>query len=149
MKQNIKGVIKNIKKQDLLRCQDIIYSCFYDVCKNVKQIFRLRKHYSLLNLEKFLKSSKIFIVFRGEGKILGTGRITKNNEVRTIYVNPKYQKRGIGTKIIKKLEDYAKKHKIKKLYLHAMSSAVPFYIKKGYIKSKGFLKKDNLMEKKI
>jgi len=149
MKQKIKGIIKEIKKNDLLRCQDIIYSCLYGACKNLKQTFRLRKHYSLLNLEKFLKNSKIFIAFRGEGKILGTGRITKNNEIRTIYVNPKYQKRGIGSKILKRLEDYAKKHNIKKLHLHAIGSAVLFYVKKGYIKSKDFLQKDNLMEKEI
>ena len=66
-----------------------------------------------------------------------------------LVVDPPYQKKGIGTRVIEKLEDYAKKNKIKKLHLHAMKSAIPFYIKKGYIKSKGFLKEDNLMEKKI
>ncbi len=142
-------MIKKIKKQDLLKCQDIIYDCLYDICKNTKIIFRERKYYSLLNLERFIKSSKIFIVFKNKEKILGMGRIAGNNEIVTMYVSREYQRRGIGTKIIKKLEEYAKKHKIKKLHLHAMESAVPFYLKKGFVKSKDFTKKDNLMEKKI
>lgn len=149
MKQHIKGVVKHIKRQDLLRCQDIIYSCFYDACRNIEQMFKLRKHYSLLNLEKFLNNSKIFIVFKRKEKILGTGRITKKNEIRTIYVDPEYQKKGIRNKIIKKLEEYAIKKKIKKLHLHALKSAMPFYEKEGYVKSKNSFKKKNLMEKKI
>jgi N-acetylglutamate synthase-like GNAT family acetyltransferase len=145
----MEGKIRPIKKSDIPICQQIIYECLDLVCKNKLKNKILKKHYSLKNIEKYTKSSKVFYVFEINNQVLATGRLTKRNELRTLYVDIKYHKKAIGTKMLSELEKYAIKKGIKKLYLHALDSAVRFYLKKGYIKSKDFLIRENKMEKRL
>ena len=116
MSKTIKGKIRKIRKSDLIQCQDIIYSCLNLVCDDKKNI-RLRKHYSFVNLQRYFKSSKVFYVFEYKGSVLGVGRIDSKNQIRTIYVDPKYHKQGIGKIMIAKLEKYLQSIKVKKACL--------------------------------
>lgn len=70
-------------------------------------------------------------------KPLGVGRIHMNNQeeaqIRYMGVEKKYEKRGIGKLILKKLEEHAKeKWKAKRITLNARGNAVGFYEKFGY-----------------
>jgi len=67
--------------------------------------------------------------------------------IEDFAVTEKYQKQGIGRKLMETIENLAKEKKIKSINLHAhkKSSAVKFYQKKGYKTKKDTI----LMEKKI
>lgn len=66
-------------------------------------------------------------------EIVGTGFLDADKaEVGAIFVDPKYQRNGIGFKILNKIENIAKKKKIVTLYLDATLSAVEFYKASGY-----------------
>lgn len=145
----MKGKIRRIREKDLIRCQDIIYACLNVACDNDEDNIELRKHYAYLNLERYIKSSKVFYVFESGGEVLGTGRVSNRNETRTLYVDPAYHKKGIGGEMLGRIEEFLKKIGRKKSYVHAMTSAIPFYEKQGYKKVKNFENTENRMEKKF
>ncbi len=86
-----------------------------------------------------------FYVVKDNGKIIGCGGIgpywgsKTESWIFTIAVDPDYQKKGIGTKIIDFLEndEYAKR--ASRLEVHAGISAIPFYRKLGYEHKNGDL----------
>lgn len=74
---------------------------------------------------------KIFILLK-ISKILAVGSITKDGEIKTLYVNYKERGKGYGHKMFLFLENYSKENKIKKLFLTATPSAVKFYLSQGF-----------------
>ena len=121
--------------------------------KNKEEILKLKKKSEYKIIRKYdtrydeseekeyilntLKNGIILGYFEGK-KLIGTGGLFffKHNdaEIRHMYVNPEFQRKGIGKQIMKELEKYAKKNKIKKLKLNVFhkSPAVKFYDKMGY-----------------
>lgn len=66
-------------------------------------------------------------------EIVGTGFLDADKaEIGAIFVDPKFQRNGVGLKILNKIEDIAKKKKIVTLFLDATLSAVDFYKAAGY-----------------
>jgi len=69
-------------------------------------------------------------------QVLGVGRIHMKNEteaqIRYMGVEKWYEKQGIGSKILKKLEKYAKKKGAQKIFLNSRENAVGFYEKFRY-----------------
>jgi len=67
------------------------------------------------------------------GKIAGFGAIVEDNdEVRAVYVNAAYSRKGVGSALIKELENIAKSRGCKELRLDASLTAVNFYKNNGY-----------------
>ena len=67
--------------------------------------------------------------------------------IKTIFVEPSYQHKGIGRKIIVHLEndEYAKR--AKRIEIHSAISAIPFYRKLGYEHKNGDLSyKDGMFD---
>src|SRR3989344_202134 len=77
---------------------------------------RLKKQ----NPENILKKSleRICFVAEEKNKIIGYISLS-GNEVKKLFVLPKYHKKGIGRKLLKIIEDVAKKKNIKKLVLYS------------------------------
>ena len=69
-------------------------------------------------------------------KLIGVGRLHFNSEteaqVRYMAVTPKYTKTGIGSLILKALEEKAKQKQCNTIVLGARENAVSFYKKNGY-----------------
>ena len=84
--------------------------------------------------ENLIKDKKKqYFVCEENGKILGIGALNKKeNEVKTMYIHPKFQGKGIGTEILKVVEKEAKKRGIKKLILYTHNPAFKFYLKNKY-----------------
>lgn len=86
-----------------------------------------------------------FYVVKENGKLIGCGCIgayrgsMTESLLNTIFVDPNYQGKGVGKKIIARLEndEYAKR--AKRLEIHAAISAIPFYRKLGYEHKNGRL----------
>jgi ribosomal protein S18 acetylase RimI-like enzyme len=139
------GKIRGARKKDLMRIQDIIYDCVYVACDTRKEMIKIRNNYTLKNLEKYFLNSEGFFVFEKDGEVLGSGRITKGGIVKTIYVDPAFHGRGIGETIVKKILRFARRNGHDKITLNAISSAVGFYQKQGFVKGKIFKTRDNEM----
>ena len=75
------------------------------------------------------KGNDIFVVAEINDKIVGFGEIVVDtNELTAMYINPDFQRQGIATLILKRLEAIAKEKGLK--YLHLSSSLTAVSIKK-------------------
>lgn len=76
---------------------------------------------------------KEFFVAEEDGKIVGFGVLNRESaEVEAVYVSPGAGRRGIGLKLLRKLEEMASALGLGMLRLNASLNAVPFYQRAGY-----------------
>lgn len=93
-------------------------------------------------VEEALKNSIYCICAYEENELVGFGRIIGDKTIfiylQDIMVNPKYQGRGIGRKIIEnilqKVENFKKINPEIKVYLCASKDKEPFYEQFGFVK---------------
>lgn len=86
-----------------------------------------------------------FYVAKEDGAIIGCGGIgaysgsLAESRIHTIFVDPAFERQGIGSRIIAFLEtdEYAKR--ADKIVIHSAISAIPFYRKLGYEHKNGAL----------
>lgn len=128
----IKATLKDLKEIAELRKNTIekINSQFLPET----DILVLKRLNSYFNLLKRIKKADMFCI-KEKNKILGTIDL-KKNEIKGFYVDYENQGKGIGSKLLDFIENYAKEKGIKKLKLECNKSAYDFYIKKGYILKK-------------
>lgn len=100
----------------------------------------------------------IHAMLKSDDNILAVGRLQFNTPVegqlRYMAVAPGQQGKGLGSLIIRYLEEKAKQKGAERMVLQARENAVSFYIRNGYsIKEKSFLLwgeiQHYLMEKKL
>ena len=89
-----------------------------------------------------LEESSFHIAAYDGSKVIGVGRMhietDHNARVRYMAVHNDYQKQGIGSTILKKLEQFAKKNEAQTCWLYARENAISFYLNNGYkIKGNG------------
>jgi predicted GNAT family N-acyltransferase len=63
---------------------------------------------------------------------VGTGRLSPAGKIGRIAVYAGLRGRGVGTEILLRLLEEARRHGIRKPYLHAQVQAVPFYETLGF-----------------
>ena len=83
-----------------------------------------------------LEESSFHIAAYDNSKIIGVGRLHietgQNARVRYMAVHEDYQKQGIGSTILKKLEQFAKKNNVQVCWLYARENAINFYMNNGF-----------------
>ena len=83
-----------------------------------------------------LEESSFHIAAYDGSKVIGVGRMhietDHNARVRYMAVHNDYQKQGIGSTILKKLEQFAKKNEAQTCWLYARENAISFYLNNGY-----------------
>lgn len=92
-------------------------------------------------VEEALKNSIYYICAYEENKLIGFARMIGDKTIflyiQDVMVNPEYQKKGIGTKIIKnilnKVEDFRKINPNIKVYLCASKNRESFYEQFGFV----------------
>ena len=87
-----------------------------------------------------LASERFCVVAICEDKIVGTGAI-ENGELKTIFVLPYYQGRGVGRKILGALERHANELSLSHIKVPSSISGIGFYEKLGYQKGVTFMSK--------
>ena len=135
-------MIRRFRKEDAEACSKII--C--DDIKRNKQIQENSKNsiYRESTPDQLIKRMKSFnyLVYQKNRKILGIGGL-HGKEVRTMYIHPDFQGRGIGSQILKAIEIMAKKKGLKSLFLYTHTRPSRFYLKnkwkttKKYTNNKG------------
>ena len=80
-----------------------------------------------------------------ENNVIASGRVHFNDnnqaQIRYMAVKDNYKRKGIGSEIVTKLEDYASSKGAKKMVLNARENALSFYLSLGYLE-KGPYKSD-------
>ncbi|MBI5229009.1 GNAT family N-acetyltransferase [Candidatus Micrarchaeota archaeon] len=83
-----------------------------------------------------LENESIHLAAFAGKKIIGCGRIHFNSgeeaQIRYMAVDKRFQKKGVGRRILKELEKKAMKNGAKQIVLNARESAVGFYESRGY-----------------
>jgi len=64
---------------------------------------------------------------------IATGRIKMDGHIGRMAVLKDYRNKGVGSAVLKALINFSKTVKMKSVYLHAQTSAIPFYEKHGFI----------------
>jgi putative acetyltransferase len=91
-----------------------------------------KKHFS-----DSIEKRNIFFVALEKNKLLGYASLSlSKHKVQGLYVKHDFNGKGIGSKLLNKIEDYAKKYGLKLLELESTITAFNFYKHKGYKKIK-------------
>jgi GNAT superfamily N-acetyltransferase len=89
------------------------------------------------DFDNFVNKAKDIEYFVAKDENTVTGIIgLKNNELRTFFVDPDFQGKGIGRQLYNYLENKAKERGIQKLILEGSPLGEPIYLKFGFIKLK-------------
>jgi GNAT superfamily N-acetyltransferase len=82
-----------------------------------------------------------FVAKTEDGKVVGVLGLQENNRLRSFYVDPAMQGKGIGRKLYDYVEAEAKKRGTTMMILEGSPLGVPAYEKFGYVK-KGEVRKN-------
>jgi predicted GNAT family N-acyltransferase len=69
----------------------------------------------------------------GEGRPIGTGRLTPERKIGRMAVLREWRGRGVGEALLQALIDEAVRNRIAEVRLHAQVSAMAFYAKHGFL----------------
>lgn len=64
---------------------------------------------------------------------IATGRIKPDGHIGRIAVLKSWRNQGIGSAVLTALLEYATTHDMRKVYLHAQTTAISFYEKHGFV----------------
>ncbi len=94
-------------------------------------IFNLATYYSPEGMRERSRKNQVFVATEKE-KILGTITLTHDGWILGLFVSPEHMCKGIGTKLVHKVESIAKKKGFDILRAHVAINALGFYKKLGY-----------------
>ncbi len=121
-----------------------------------KLIDEFCKKYTLENFGEKAKEIEYFIAEEKQTKTIVGIIALKENELRTFFVDPNFQGKGIGRKLYNHIESIAKERNIKKIILKGSPIGELVYLKFGFKKVKSVEKEregitycDAYMEKEL
>jgi predicted GNAT family N-acyltransferase len=109
--------------------------------KNKKQLTEIRRKVFIeeqqvpeaLEWDDEDKKSTHILATDHNNKPIATARMKPDGHIGRMAVLKQYRNNGIGSDILNKLIDIAREQNIDKLYLHAQTTAIDFYLKHGFI----------------
>jgi len=153
----MKIVIRDIKVEDYSKVSQLIQKTHRislgEIYPNIL-VEDLCKKYELSNLAKKAAEIDYWIAEdEDSGKILGIIGL-KDNELRTFFVDPDFQGKGVGKSLYNHIEQIARNKGIRKITLVGSPLGQPIYKKLGFVKLKDIHKErvgipytDAIMEK--
>lgn len=135
--------IKEYDEKYAKEMSDIIITNMYEI--NIKDhgkevIDKISKHFTEEEIKKnFPNKEKCYVAIK-DGKVVGTASISKFRGeetghkyiIQTVFVNMENHRQGIGTLLINKIEEYAKRINAKELVIPSSIYGLEFYRKLGY-----------------
>jgi len=126
-------VIRRFRANDADNVSHIIRRCLLEV--NIKDypkevIEHMYDYFSPGNLVEISTRRRMY-VFVQDNEIQGTGSL-KDNNVRSVFVNPDFHNLGIGKELMKHLERLVKRSGYRTIELFSSVTALDFYKKLGY-----------------
>ncbi|CEH34349.1 Acyl-CoA N-acyltransferase [Romboutsia lituseburensis] len=84
-------------------------------------------------INKFKTGEQLMIGAFHNNKIIGVLAISIRNHISLVFVDKKYHRRGIATKLINEIVSKLKLKNVDKIKLNSSPYAIPFYEKIGFI----------------
>lgn len=130
----IDAVIREMKHNELGKTLQVIHKSLIisngpDYPKKIID-YQAQVHYTEEWLKKKIETN-YFIVATVNAEIVGVGS-AKKNELQHIFIDPDYQKNGIGKAIVTHLEQYCKELNYTEVVLEPSITGLEFYKKLGY-----------------
>ncbi len=134
--------INQTSKKDLNDCAKIL------IKEMNKQGLKFTKNTAKKHLEECFKNpGKYKLTLKLDNELIGyvfanefNFELGKSLWIEELAIKKEYQKKGLGQKLISRLEQIAKKSNIKKIYLNTfIDFGEGFYLKNNYKKTKGIL----------
>ncbi|MGD1042572.1 MAG: GNAT family N-acetyltransferase [Sedimentisphaerales bacterium] len=128
--------IRQFSRSDLPTVKELIYNTI-DICYSADYPKEAVQYFKQYHCDKnILKGAAKgwTIVLEENNRVIGTGTIIDDHIMR-VFVNPKFQKRGLGKLIMNKLEDKAISSGVNKVKLDASLPSKKFYDALGYATS--------------
>ena len=97
---------------------------------DTKTIDSFVAHFSPSTLRKLSRERDIFVV-EDNGRLLATGSLA-GRTVAAFFVNPRFQRQGVGTALLKHIERAAARGRVERLRVNSSFTALPFYRLHGY-----------------
>lgn len=124
-------LIRKFRKKDAKQASRVIRNSVSTNQSLTKEAVRkIKRETSPSNLVQSSKSIDYY-VYEEDENILGIGALF-HNEVRTIYVLPKFQRKRIGSEILREIENTARRKKLTWLFLFTYPQAEKFYSSNGF-----------------
>jgi predicted GNAT family N-acyltransferase len=82
------------------------------------------------------ENSSHVLVYSEKRDVVGTGRIEPNGKIARLAVLAEYRGQGVGSAILARLLEEARKKGFSQVYLHAQTRALDFYKKFGFVSDK-------------
>jgi predicted GNAT family N-acyltransferase len=79
------------------------------------------------------ENSSHVLVLSEKRDAVGTGRIEPTGKIARLAVVAEYRDRGVGTAILERLIEEARKRGYDRVFLHAQTQALDFYKKFGFV----------------
>ena len=137
-------IIRKLKKEDAKEVSKIIRRCLKEVNYkdySKKTITSLCNFFTPSLIIKNLKDRTIFVAVEND-KVIGTASL-KGDKVFTVFINPDVHGKGVGSRLMDKVEDLAKKKGYKIIKVPSGLTSLGFYKKRGYKKIKIIHSKDH------
>jgi GNAT superfamily N-acetyltransferase len=125
--------VREFRLADLDSVKELI-SRTIDVCYNGFYLEEVMNYFDMYNWDgNILKAARdgYIVVVETQGKIIGTGSVIGDTILR-VFIDPGYQKQGLGRLIMNELENRAAANGVNILQLRALANARKFYESLGY-----------------
>ena len=126
---------REYKNTDLHAVMDLFYVTVHEVNKNdysEEQLDAIApKDANEYHWEKSLEKNHTIVVEQ-DGKLIAFGNIGKTGYLDRLYVHPDYLRKGIASKLVEELEEYAKKHGSHVINVTSSITSKAFFESKGY-----------------
>jgi GNAT superfamily N-acetyltransferase len=137
-------IIRKVKKEDAGEVSNIIRRCLREVNSKdytKKVVSSLCDFFTPALIIKNMGDRTIYVAVEND-KIIGTASL-KGDKVFTVFVNPDYHGRGVGSKLMDKVEELAKENRYRIVKVPSGLSSVEFYKHRGYKEIKRIHSKDH------
>ena len=126
---------REYKNTDLHAVMDLVYVTVHEVNKNDYSEEHLDaiapKDANEYHWEKSLEKNHTIVV-EEDDKLIAFGNIGKTGYLDRLYVHPDYLRKGIASKLVEELEEYAKKHGSHVINVTSSITSKAFFESKGY-----------------
>ena len=126
---------REYKNTDLHAVMDLFYVTVHEVNKNdysEEQLDAIApKAANEYHWEKSLEKNHTIVV-EEDDKLIAFGNIGKTGYLDRLYVHPDYLRKGIASKLVEELEEYAKKHGSHVINVTSSITSKPFFESTGY-----------------
>lgn len=126
---------REYKNTDLHAVMDLFYVTVHEVNKNdysEEQLDAIApKDANEYHWGKSLEKNHTIVV-EEDDKLIAFGNIGKTGYLDRLYVHPDYLRKGIASKLVEELEEYAKKHGSHVINVTSSITSKPFFESKGY-----------------